>query len=265
MRPTIRSAVFTRLTPCLMAAAMLTAACGDSDDDNTDSSGTSDAGAASVTIAAPADGSTIEGNVVTLELDASDVEIVAPDGDTSGDTAHFHVFVDTPPVGEGEVIPKAANIIHSADATVAVTGLMPGEHTFVAVLGDGTHTRLGDAEAEITVEVEGPGLQASAGAGPFVAGQPINIDVEVEGVDVVKPDGDTSGATGHFHVFVDREPVAAGLPIPTGDPTIIHSAASPVVVPNLAAGEHTLWVVLGDGAHVAFDPPVMHKLTITVT
>jgi hypothetical protein len=43
---------------------------------------------------------------------------------------------------------------------------------------------------------------------------------------------------------------------------IIHSASSPIHVGGLPAGEHTLWVVLGDGAHTPFDPPVMDKVVV---
>jgi hypothetical protein len=35
-------------------------------------------------------------------------------------------------------------------------------------------------------------------------------------------------------------------------------------VSGLEKGEHTIWVVLGDGTHKAFDPPVIDKLTVTV-
>ncbi|MGH9190331.1 MAG: DUF4399 domain-containing protein, partial [Acidimicrobiales bacterium] len=77
-------------------------------------------------------------------------------------------------------------------------------------------------------------------------------------------DGDRSGKSGHLHVFVDRPPTPAGQAIPV-EPGIIHSAATTIEVPGLAPGEHTLWVVAGDGTHVPLDPSVMDKLTVTVS
>jgi len=50
---------------------------------------------------------------------------------------------------------------------------------------------------------------------------------------MVKADGDTSGRTGHLHLFVDREPTAAGQAIPV-EAGIIHSAETRIEVTNLA-------------------------------
>jgi len=129
-------------------------------------------------------------------------------------------------------------------------------------LGDGTHSRIGSAQDTVEVTVEGPSVDATAPA-TITPGQPLPIDVAIEGVQLVKPDGDTSGRTGHLHAFVDKEPTP-GQPIPAGDPAIIHSATSPITINGLTAGEHTIWIVLGNGAHVPFDPPVADKLTVTV-
>ena len=89
------------------------------------------------------------------------------------------------------------------------------------------------------------------------------LTVKVEGVTLVKADGDTSGRTGHLHVFVDRDPTAAGQPIPK-EAGVIHTTDTTISVPDLGPGEHTLWVVLGDGNHVPFAPAVLDKVTVTV-
>jgi hypothetical protein len=213
-----------------------------------------------VKIAAPADGATIKGNVVVLDLDVTNFTVVKADGDTSGKTGHFHVFVDKDPVAAGAEIPKEAGVIHSTDDPLKVTGLHTGAHTLTVVLGDGTHKRIGTAQDVVKVTVAGPTVDATAPA-TVAAGQPISVAVAVEGVALVKADGDTSGRTGHLHLFVDKEPVF-GQPIPTGDPMIVHSAVAPIVGPALTPGEHVLWVVLGDGSHTPFTPPVMDKLTV---
>ena len=252
-------------TAVLLALALTTAACRD-DQSKVDSTGTTlkKATGPSLKISSPADGSAATGNTVPLQLVAENFTVVKADGDTSGKTGHFHVFIDTPPVAAGEAIPKSAKVLHSADPKVLVSGLHAGEHTIVAVLGDGTHKRVGTAQAKIAVTVKGPGIDASLGATPPAAGQPASLTFNVTGVEVKKADGDTSGKSGHAHIFIDRDPTPPGQAIPAGDPNIIHSAVSPVALPALAAGDHVVWVVVGDGAHMPFSPAVMHKLTVTV-
>jgi hypothetical protein len=239
------------------------AGCGD-DDDAADGADTTATAGPSVEIVSPADNSTVRGNVLSLDLSITGLSVVKADGDTTGKTGHIHLFVDKEPVAAGQPIPKEAGVIHSTDDPLMVSGLHVGEHTLTVVLGDGTHARIGDAEDSISVTVSGPSVDATAPA-TLAAGQPLSIDVAVEGVQIVKADGDTTGATGHLHAFVDRDPTRyAGQPIPAGDAAIIHTAAVPIVVPGLTPGEHTIWIVLGNGSHVPFDPPVMDKLLVTV-
>ena len=205
----------------------------------------------------------MKGNVVTLDFNVENLRVVKADGDRSGKTGHVHVFVDRDPVSAGKTIEQAPDIIHTTDDPLRVAGLKVGNHTLTAVIGDGTHTRLGDAEDKVTVYVEGPSVDASAPA-TVPAGQAISVEATVEGVQLVKADGDTSGKTGHLHVFVDKDPTPPGQTVPAGDPAIIHSPTSPVSVPALPPGPHTIWVVVGDGAHNALNPPVMDKVTVTV-
>jgi hypothetical protein len=207
--------------------------------------------------------SSVQGNVVTLELSAEGIDIVPADGDTSGRSGHFHVFVDRRPVRGGEEIPREPGIIHSAEETVVVPGLGVGRHELHVVLGDGTHTRIGDYQEDLVVTVRGPSVDASVPA-ELTANTPFPVEVEVEGVELKPADGDTSGETGHLHLFIDKEPPEPGEAVPTGDPQIIHSATVPLTVPGLASGEHTLWVVLGNGAHQVWDPIVMDRITVTV-
>lgn len=257
----------SRRTPaCAFSVALaVTAACGGDSATNTASVTTTAAAAASATglsLVAPIAGAVVKGNVVSLDPAAKGVSIVKADGDRSGRTGHYHVFIDRDPVAPGVVIPREAGIVHSTDDPIVLTGLSVGNHRLVVVYGDGTHTRIGTAVAETTVKVEGPSIDASAPA-TSPAAQPVVLTVKVEGLALVKADGDTSGATGHLHVFVDRDPTPAGQPIPV-DAGIIHSAATTIEVPGLAPGEHTLWVVAGDGMHIPLAARVMDKLTVTV-
>lgn len=253
-----------RVVALLAVLALTAAACGDDDDPDAASETTVAAGP-SVAITSPASGTEVSGNTVTLDFDVQGLSIVRADGDTSGRTGHLHLFIDQEPVAPGATIERAPGIVHTTDDPLLVTGLSVGEHTLTVVLGDGAHARIGDAEDSVTVTVEGPSVDASAPA-TLAAGQPLAIDVDVEGLQLVAADGDTSGRTGHLHAIVDRDPTRyGGQPIPTGDPTIVHSATSPITVTGLTPGEHTIWIVAGNGAHVPLAPPVMDKVTVTVS
>jgi hypothetical protein len=210
--------------------------------------------------------SSVKGNVVSLPVSATGVTIVKADGDTSGKTGHFHVFVDKDPVAVGQTIAKERGIVHSADSPVKVWGLKPGSHTFTVVLGDGAHERLDvPATKTVTVNVEGPSVQGTAPAS-IDSGEALEIALASQGVEVVKADGDASGKTGHLHVLVDpATPPKGGDTIAAAVPgKIYHTTEASVSIPGLAKGEHTVWIVLGDGNHKAFDPPAMDKLTVTV-
>lgn len=209
----------------------------------------------------PEDG-VLLGNTVELELSGAGVRIVEPDGDTSGRTGHYAVFVDREPVALGEEIPEDDDVIEASESPVEITGLLPGPHEVVVVLADGRSRRIGENAARAEMEVRGPSVQASA-APSTEPDQPVVVSIEVEGVQVAQPAGDTSGATGHFALFVDREPTAAGEPVPE-ERGILHTADQVVAVPDLGSGEHFVWVVLLKGDKTPFDPLVADKVEFEV-
>ncbi|MDP1793458.1 MAG: DUF4399 domain-containing protein [Acidimicrobiales bacterium] len=252
-----------RVVPAVLGAlALVMSGCAGDDAETVEAEG-KPVDAPALSIAAPVDGAKIAGNVVTLELDLEGIDVVKADGDTSGKTGHFHVFIDKEPVAAGALIEKGPGIIHSTDNPLVVPGLTVGEHTLHVVVGDGTHTRLDVEAASVQVTVDGPTVDATAPA-TVAAGAPVVIDVAVSGLQLVKADGATGETTGHLHAFVGTAPVAAGEAIAVGNPLIIHSATSPITVTGLAAGEHTIWIVVGDGTHHAFKTPVRDKVVVTV-
>ncbi|MGQ0680689.1 MAG: DUF4399 domain-containing protein [Actinomycetota bacterium] len=123
-------------------------------------------------------------------------------------------------------------------ATLALTGCNNADP---AADSDGATTAEPPAAAGPTLSITSPSDGESVG--PDFA-----LEVAVDGIVIVAADGDTSGNTGHLHVFIDREPVAAGEVIPKED-TIIHSAANPIPLTGLSPGTHKITVVLGDGTH----------------
>jgi hypothetical protein len=212
----------------------------------------------------------VSGDTATIALVVSGIKIVAPDGDTSGKTGHFHVFIDKDPVPPGTVIPHAPGIVHTEVNPIQLTGLTDGDHKLVIVLGDGVHRRIGDSQVTQSIKITGPTVQLTAPANA-VAGQTLTVTATVEGVKLVKAADDTShkdGSTGHLHIFVNKDPVApGGAPIPSGDPAIIHTAAATTGIPAtlLKTGNNTIWVELGYADHTPFNPEIVDKVVVAVT
>lgn len=204
----------------------------------------------------------LAGNVVELELSGAGVDIVAPDGDTSGRTGHYVVFIGRDPVGLGEKIPEARDVVETFEDTVTLAGFTNGSHTLAVVLADGAHRRLGTTAAEAAFTVVGPTLRATA-LQESPAGQPVVVSVAVEDVGVVPPEGSAAGGTGHFDVFVDREPTAIGTPVPT-ERGILHTGEQTIAIPDLGGGEHEVWVVLVRGDETPFDPRVADKVVVEI-
>lgn len=97
----------------------------------------------------------VEGDTAVLTMKVGGVTIVAANGDTSGKSGHYHVFIDREPLKEGETIPKEDGIVHSADNPIRVPGLSPGKHELTVALGDGNHQRIrGELEADATVTIQ---------------------------------------------------------------------------------------------------------------
>lgn len=71
-----------------------------------------------------------------------------------------------------------------------------------------------------------------------------------------------AAGSGHFHVMVDTPCVATGEVIPKGAQHVHFGDGGTEKQLDLAPGEHTLCLQLGDGAHVAL--PLTHTVAVTV-
>ncbi|MDX1507233.1 MAG: DUF4399 domain-containing protein [Woeseiaceae bacterium] len=93
---------------------------------------------------------------------------------------------------------------------------------------------------------------------------PVRIEFGIEGMDVV-PAGSDAPNSGHHHLIIDAGLPDLGLPIPANDNYIHFGDGSTSTERELAPGEHTLQLLLGDHLHVPHEPPVMSPvITITV-
>lgn len=94
---------------------------------------------------------------------------------------------------------------------------------------------------------------------------PVRLEVKVDRA-VLRPPTDQDQNARHLHYFLDTDPVAVlgpGVPIPTGQQSIIHSPATSQIA-NFGPGKHTVYVVLTDNNHVALNPNVQAQATFTV-
>ena len=107
---------------------------------------------------------------------------------------------------------------------------------------------------------------STAPTATVVSGDTATIALDVSGIKIVAPDSDTSGKTGHFHVFIDKDPVPAGTLIPHA-PGIVHTAATTTAIPAtlLKTGNNTIWVELGYADHTPFNPEIVDKVVVAVT
>jgi len=96
--------------------------------------------ASRVEIVGPADGATVTGPGLRVELQAHGVEIV-PAGVEQPNSGHHHLFMDVPVTAAGEPIPAGPGIVHLGGAQTEYTfeGLDAGEHILIAQLGDRLH------------------------------------------------------------------------------------------------------------------------------
>lgn len=100
------------------------------------------------------------------------------------------------------------------------------------------------------------------------ASAPTTVNVTVAPPVNLKPAKDAVVDSYHLHYFVDIDPATvaqAGQPVPTGNPKIIHSAATTQDVGALAPGKHTVWVVLGDVGHIVCTPVVQASVSFDVS
>jgi hypothetical protein len=96
-----------------------------------------------VELLTPSDGVEVLGTSVQVRLAAEGIEI-APAAELRPGAAHHHLFIDRDVAVWGAAIPAEPGILHlgAGQTEHMVTGLEPGEHRIIAVLGDNLHVPL---------------------------------------------------------------------------------------------------------------------------
>lgn len=100
---------------------------------------------AGVTIVSPKDGDSTGADVTVVLSKEGPVAIEKASGAKAEGVGHYHLFLDTTAIADGQVIPPATkHMIHigTGDSTYTFKGLAPGQHEIVAVIGYGDHSAM---------------------------------------------------------------------------------------------------------------------------
>ena len=128
----------------------------------------------------------------------------------------------------------------------------------VAAQDAGTALPRTEAPADAEVYIQSPADGAEVRS-------PVLIRFGLRGMGVA-PAGVTVANTGHHHLLIDVDTLPPeGLPLPSTDNIRHFGAGQTETTLELAPGEHTLQLVLGDALHIPHQPPVRsQRITITV-
>jgi hypothetical protein len=93
---------------------------------------------------------------------------------------------------------------------------------------------------------------------------PVLIQFGLSGIGIA-PAGSNNRGTGHHHLIIDADTPGAGAPISMDDKHMHFGRGQTEVSLPLAPGRRALQLVLADGGHIPFTPPVVPgKVTVTV-
>jgi len=93
---------------------------------------------------------------------------------------------------------------------------------------------------------------------------PVAVKFGVSGM-AIAPAGQQTPNSGHHHLVIDADLPPAGQPIPASEQYMHYGKGQTETTVELAPGQHTLQLVLGDANHIPHAPPVVSKVvTITV-
>ncbi len=99
--------------------------------------------------------------------------------------------------------------------------------------------------------------------GDFVT-SPVTVRFGLRGMGVA-PAGVNAAGTGHHHLIIDAGLPSFDEPIPADEHYRHFGGGQSEAAIELAPGEHTLQLILGDHNHVPHDPPVVSdKVVVTV-
>lgn len=92
---------------------------------------------------------------------------------------------------------------------------------------------------------------------------PLHVKFSVEGL-TVKPAGDATPQTGHFHVIVDADVVPEGQVVPADEAHHHFGGGQLEADLTLTPGPHKLTLAFADGQHRSYGPNLAQTVNVTV-
>ncbi|WP_198347696.1 DUF4399 domain-containing protein [Nocardia terrae] len=92
---------------------------------------------------------------------------------------------------------------------------------------------------------------------------PVSVKFGLEGMQL-RPAGDMTPDSGHFHLIIDGKPVPRGDVIPTTESSPDFGKMQTTTEIQLGQGQHTLTLQFGDGAHRSFGPELSNTISVRV-
>jgi len=126
--------------------------------------------------------------------------------------------------------------------------------------------------AEVAAAPALPRTPAPAGAAVSIVSpkdgetvtSPVKVVFGISGMSLA-PAGEKNDMAGHHHLLIDTTLADPAVPIPADAQHVHFGKAQTEASVELAPGQHTLQLVLGDYLHIPFDPVIeSQKITITV-
>ncbi len=103
--------------------------------------------------------------------------------------------------------------------------------------------------------------------GEVIDGTEVTVTLDVGDLKLVPGAQAAQKSDLHVHYLLDVDPTPwldGKRDIPTGDPNIVHSAATSHTFTNLKPGPHKVTVILTNADHIAIQPPVAPSVRFTV-
>lgn len=98
--------------------------------------------------------------------------------------------------------------------------------------------------------------------GATVAGE-VTVKMGVKGM-AVQPAGELAENTGHHHLLIDAEPVAAGDVVPKTEQHLHFGKGQTEATIKLPSGRHTLTLQFADGKHTSYGEAMRSTITVVV-
>jgi hypothetical protein len=115
------------------------------------------------------------------------------------------------------------------------------------------------AAATLTISSPTPGQSVPAGS--------VQVNVQYTGPALVAAANATKLDDYHLHYFLDESAAAyigTQVPVPMGNPNIVHTAALQQTFDNVSPGAHIVTVMLSGANHVSVTPPLSAQVMFTV-